>query len=515
MPQKQPVGAGQRIELLATAFTTGAAVMVVEILGTRVIGPVFGASLFVWSALLAVTLAALALGYYGGGIAIDRWPLGSVLGGAILAAGVALGLTPVISGLVLRACDQFGPRIGPLVSALVLFGPTLSLLGTVGPMVIRLANSEVQATGHRVGSVYAISTVGSLFGTFVTSFALVPAFETRQILTGTAVLLGIVGAAICARRGRPAAAVAALLPAIGLWHWSPALPEGIEMVDEARSPYGLVQVIDLKDRGVRLMRADHSIIGARAPDGSAAFAFLHMLEALPYMRPAAKDMLQIGLGIGSLPMALARFGVKTDVVEIDPDVVRFAVQHFAFRTEGETFVEDARTHLQRTPRKYDLVVHDTFTGGTTPEHLLSVEVLERIRAILRPSGVLALNFVGYSEGPHAEAAWAVARTVRAVFPNVRVFRDHPPAERSGTAGNLMFFASASSLDFQIPTDARFENEVCERTLRSFTSWEVLQQVPVGPTITDQRNPLARLQLPIAEEHFSAMKKLLPLEVWIR
>jgi spermidine synthase len=137
-------------------------------------------------------------------------------------------------------------------------------------------------------------------------------------------------------------------------------------------------------------------------------------------------MLEIGLGIGSLPSILTARGLDVDVVEIDRAVVRAAREYFGFSTRGETFVEDARTFLRRTERRYDLIVHDTFTGGTTPEHLLSLEVLRNIHDLLHPGGVLALNFVGYEDGPHAEATLLVARTVRAVFPKVRTFRDSAP-----------------------------------------------------------------------------------------
>src|SRR5204862_8012705 len=98
-------------------------------------------------------------------------------------------------------------------------------------------------------------------------------------------------------------------------------------------------------------------------------------------------------------------------------------QYFDFSTSGRVSVEDARTFLRRTESRYDVVVHDTFTGGSTPEHLFSLEVLERIRAILRPGGVLALNFLGAEE---TVATLAVARTIRQVFPIVRAFRDGPP-----------------------------------------------------------------------------------------
>jgi spermidine synthase len=224
-------------------------------------------------------------------------------------------------------------------------------------------------------------------------------------------------------------------------------------------------------------------------------------------------MLQIGLGTGALASALHGQRLVIDAVEIDPSVVRFAREYFGFQPTGTVYEEDARTFLGRAGPRYDIVVHDTFTGGTTPEHLLSREVLERVRDRLRPGGVLVLNFAGFVRGPGAEATWAVASTLRAAFANVRAFGDEPLEERADEGRNVIFFASDAPLAFAIPDVLHAENATCKRVLRSFQSWE-LPALPQGPVITDARNPLARLQLPVAEEHYEAMNKLLPPEVWL-
>jgi len=127
---------------------------------------------------------------------------------------------------------------------------------------------------------------------------------------------------------------------------------------------------------------------------------------------------------------------------------------------------------------------------------------------------LALNFVGYREGPRAEASRAVARTLRVAFGHVHAFADADPAADPDVAGNIIFFASDGPLTFAIPEDVRGENPVCGMVLRSFLRWEVLLRALDGPAITDARNPLGRMQLPIAEEHFDAMNKLLPAEAWL-
>lgn len=506
-------------ELLGTVFSTGAAVMVIEILGTRIIGPVFGVSLFVWAALLAVTLASLAAGCYAGGVAVDRSPTPRLPGLVVTLAGVFLGLGPIARRLVLGVSQDLGPRWGPLLSAALLFAPTLAALGMVGPIAVKLATDDLRTAGHRVGAIYAVSTAGSLIGTLITAFGLVPSFETNRILVGTSLFLVVWGVVLLLRQGRRGATAAILVPFLSLAVPSAQLPQGIAVVDRAQSLYGLVEVIDDTNRNVKFLRADHSVIGAqflgdRSTGFARGFAFLHQMEALRFFRPGAKDLLQIGLGIGSVPMSLRPYGIKSDVIDVDPAVVRFAQQYFGFATSGAIHVEDARTFLRRTSQQYDLIAHDPFTGGATPEHLLSVEVLRTLHGILRPGGVLALNFAGYQRGLNVEAGWAVARTLRAVFANVRAFRDTDLVDRPDDVANTIFFASDGSLYFTIPAAAKFESAACEATIRALPRREIFQSVPPGPIVTDELNPLARLQLATADGHFRAMNMLLPKEVWL-
>lgn len=510
-PRQRTMG---RAELFATVFTTGAVIMTVEIVGTRIVGPVFGVGLFVWSALLAVTLGALALGYYTGGRLADRTNDPRLLGSVIAVAGVLLGLVPLVSRSVLRASESLGPRGGALASAAVLFAPALVALGMTGPIAVKLATTSLTAAGRSIGAVYAVSTAGSLMGTLLIGFIAIPAFDANAILGVASATLLVVGGGALAWRGRPWSLALLFWPAVVGNAPELTLPSGFSLQDKSQSLHGLVEVILDANRGVRFLRSDHSLLGAEyVADGSSAFGFVYVLEAARYFRPHARDAFNIGLGTGVVPRSLAKRGLRVDVVEIDPAVVRFAQQYFGFSTTGDIIVDDARTVLQRTDRRYDLVIHDTFTGGTTPEHLLSLEVVERIRGILRAEGVLALNFVGFYEGPEAEATVAVARTLRAVFRNTRAYRDRAP-DPTKPVGNIIFFASDGSLDLLVPEHETFDSEAAEKITRSFGAWQTLQHVPDGPVITDARNPLARLQLPIAEAHFKSMNELLPADVWL-
>ncbi len=500
--------------LLATVFLTGAAVMVVEIVGTRILSPVFGVGIFVWSALLAVTMGSLALGYFLGGSLADRRPRPAALFATVLASGVLVALAPLLSRGVLALADPLGLRAGALLSGTLLFAPSVTSLGMVGPIAVRLANRRVAFTGRAAGMVYAVSTVGSLLGTLLTGFVLVPSFANEHVLAATSALLIAAALAGLLRRGRVWPALALAFP---VWAWFPfpAAPVGsVRVLETSQSLYGRLQVLDVADGGERFryLRCDRSLLGAqRSSTGESPFQYVYVIEGVHWARPRARSMLQIGLGIGSLPRRMERYGNRTDVVEIDPEVARLAREHFDFTPTGDVFLEDGRTFLRRTERRWDLIVHDTFTGGSTPAHLLSVEVLERIRALLEPSGVLLLNMVGYHEGVHAAASFTVARTLRWVFPVVRCIRDHAPGDRG--LGNLTFFAALEPIDLTIPA-AELPAGVPGDVLRSLEAWEVLRDVPPGPIATDSRNPLERLQLPVTERFVEEMRVLLPRQAWL-
>lgn len=495
-----------------TVFFSGGAVMVVEICGTRALSPAFGAGLYVWAALLAVTLGALAVGYYAGGAWADRQPAPRTLGLSLVIGAVALTSAVPLAPPLLQWGMLQDARFGSIVTASVLFGPALAALGMAGPIAVRLAMTEVRLAGHQVGRMYAISTAGSLVGTLLTAFVLIPIAETNIILLSAAGLLLVVGGLWLRGGARIAAAICLVVPALASSASSRALPADLKVIARAHSPYGLVEVIDDASRHVRLMRADHSIIGARRTDGTGAFAYTHVLEALHFARPEAKSLLQIGLGTGTLPLAMKRRGIEVESVEIDPGVARLAREYFDF--SGKVVIEDARTFLNRTAKKYDFIVHDTFTGGMTPAHLLSREVLERARALLRPKGIFVVNLPGFTDGPHAGGSHALARTMRAVFPIVRVFRDSAAKPGEPSLSNVLFFGSDEPFELKPPANASFESTTCERALRSLSRWEVTALPEAAPVVTDARNPLTWLQIPVADAHYQAMNTLLPPQAWL-
>jgi predicted membrane-bound spermidine synthase len=176
--------------LLSTVFITGACVLIIELTGTRILAPYFGSGIYTWSALITVTLAALALGYAFGGRLADRLPRADILYNLCLAAGLWTLSTPILASPLLSSLvDITDIRIALLISCCILYFPSLFLLGTVGPFVIRLIARQRETAGSVSGRVFAVSTAGSLFGALGTGFILIPNFGVQAIFTFCGTLL--------------------------------------------------------------------------------------------------------------------------------------------------------------------------------------------------------------------------------------------------------------------------------------------------------------------------------------
>ena len=415
--------------LYVTVTMTGAAVMILELLGTRIIGPFYGVSLYVWASLIAVTLIALALGYFVGGYLADRFPAVR-LSHVILAAALGTAVIPFLTSPVLRLTDSLGLRGGAFASALLLFSLPLTALAMVGPYVIKRATHDLRGVGTVAGSVYAVSTVGSVGGTLLLGFYLLPLFGTKTILITLSLLLAVLALLVvwqeqtadARARSMVATALGLGILAISGLASSPKPIEGFTVRSEAESLYGWVRVVDDERRGYRLMLSDASVISAvDLKLDRSVLGYQQVLSLLPLLRPQAAHALLIGLGGGHVARDLRSKGIVTDTIEIDPAVAAAARTLFHFEPTGRFLVGDARYEIKTLDRRYDVIIHDCFTGGTEPTHLLSLEMLSELRARLTEDGILALNYVGFQTGEGSDAVAALYRTLKSLFPHLRVF----------------------------------------------------------------------------------------------
>jgi spermidine synthase len=505
-----------RLGIFLTVFLTGAAVMVIELLGTRLVAPFYGASLYVWSSLISVTLIALAVGYFAGGRWADRARRVG-LAAIVSAAGVCTLLIPWLARPVLLATETLGLRGGAFTSALLLFFPSLALLGMVGPFAVKLATSRLEGVGSGAGTIYAVSTVGSVLGTLVLGFFLFPLVGSRTILVGLGLgllALGLLAALAERRRFDRSLTASALLAALGLGLMPgaaalepSAFGNGTFVVQSEReSLYGWVRVIDEPRRNLRLLSADASVIGAaNISDGVSRLGYQDIVGLIPALAGGMKKALLIGQGAGHMATVLEHnYGIATDTLEIDPAVAAAATDWFGFKPSGKAIVGDARYEIRRLQGPYDLIIHDCFTGGSEPTHLLTVEALGELRSLLADGGLIALNFVAFGDQGRNPALASVARTLGTVFPHYRVFAAEPGKDFD----DFILLAGMRPLEIQSPP-----LEAAQADWLRQRAFEV--DAGRGTVLTDDFNPLEHLQVRKAEHYREILVEWLGSDLLVR
>lgn len=512
------VSALDRTVLYLTVSLTGASVMVLELLGTRLIGPFYGVSIYVWSSLISVTMIALALGYWLGGMIADRIP-GLRLSYLIASAAVATLLIPILIRPVLLLTDPMGLRAGAFFSALLLFTVPLTLLAMTGPYVIKLAARQLANVGALSGSVYAVSTLGSVIGTIALGFYLLPMTGARAVLYGLSALLGLLASTLVLyeRRGL-GGNVATLCVAVIVFacfgggalayehHRPQPWGKGLTLLYESESVYGWVRVIDDQAQKVRFMMSDASTISAADLDNvrSGLLSYQWVTQRLPIFRPAARSALLIGLGGGHIAAGLERQGVKTDAIEIDPAVAYAASRYFHYHPSGDLLIGDARYQIRRLNKTYDFIIHDCFTGGSEPAHLMSIETLRELKAHLNSGGILAINFVGFTEGERRMPAQLVYRTLGEVFEHRRVYVSEPDSEFN----DFIFFAADEPINVHPEAaSARTLDLLAKRRFFGMTEGERI--------VTDDFNPLESLQVSKAEMYRKVLLERVGMDVLLR
>jgi spermidine synthase len=505
----QPHSRGFLVFLFLTSLVCGGLVMVVEVLGSRVIGPFFGASLFVWTSLITVTLLGLSLGYFTGGIMADRRDSPGYLYGIILVAGVAVLLVPALKKPVLDLTVNLGLRVGALAASTLLFGPALFLLGCVSPYIVKIAAREIRNIGRTVGLFSAVSTVGSFFGTIGTGFFLIAFFRVNQIFLtiGASLVALAVLYFILFGRTRSAVlllAVPFLIPG-GPDVRSKLLPNGttVTKVYDADSFYGNIKVLDRSfgDVHTRELLVDGVVQGGiDIANGMSVFDYYYYLQYIPYtLNPGGRNCLVIGLGPGTIPRWYEGMGIRTDVVDISPEVFSVAERFFGFQNSGVKIVADARYFLNCSTKRYDFVILDVFNGENTPVHVLSLESLRLVARCMNPGAVLGINTIG-SLSRESYMTMSVVKTLRQVFSTVQVFPTFDPAgnEWLGNVEIVAYNGPPRSVDRAQLRDFPFHPLAATAQARIGALFTPPPDAP-GMILTDNYNPVDFYDLPVKEE----------------
>ncbi len=493
-PPTVSVSVAQRRFYYLTAAINGAAIMIVEILGAKMLAPYVGTSHFVWTAQIAITLVALAVGYFFGGWKADRTSSVGWLYGSVFAAGAYLCLAVlVIEPLAYWALDiRLGLALGCLLTAAILFFVPLALLAMTSPFLVRFITISLTGVGGNVGRLSAISTLGSVIGTVLIGYILIPLLPNSSTMVITAFTLFALSAAHFYFWGRTKAqklAVTACLLLGGLsgyfgWTTQRYTDENLVELYRANSNFGLLQVMQ-SGTGDLFYLNDYltqNTYDTNRQQSTTMFTYMLHDLARAYTTNI-QEVLCIGLGVGIVPMQFAREGVKVDVVEINPDVVPLGQKYFGLSPEKLHLVfGDGRYFVAQNQKQYDAIVLDAFLGESSPSHLMSREAFSEMRRILRPSGTLVINCFGdFSPGKDFFIA-SLEKTLKDVFTNVRIHN-----ERNG--GNVFMVASPGQLSIQPPASFDHVHPACQFRVEQAFNRIVETDARHGIVLTDDYNPV--------------------------
>jgi len=444
-------------------FVVGAASLGAEIAAARLLAPWFGASTIVWANTIATVLVALSAGYAIGGRLADRAPHMAGLCRLVLLAAALLAVVPFVSGPILRTSVSAlsslsaGAFLGSLVGVLALVAVPVLLLGAVAPYAIRLSVDRVEEAGRVSGRLYAISTAGSLLGTFLSALLLIPLVGTRRTFLAFALALALVAVLGLRRRFAlaPAALVALLLIPVGTVKGG---ADGARVIMEQETPYQYARVTQQPD-GTRYLELNEGLAvhSVYRPWTYLTGNYWDDFLVLPLAARSAppRRIAILGNAGGTTARAYGHYfpGTEVDAVEIDRDLTRIGRRLFDLRGPRlRTFSADARPFLEGTRARYDAIFVDAYRQPYIPFYLATREFFTLVRERLAPGGVVIVNVGHPSDSSDLERV--LSSTMRSVFPNV--VRDPVEPTNSlvmasaGPVSSGRLFASSAAL----PPDLR-------------------------------------------------------------
>jgi spermidine synthase len=482
----------QRRYIWAVSFTSGMCVMALEMTASRIVSPHFGTSLTVWANVIGLILIALTGGYWLGGRWADRSPKLSTLLKLLAVAAVLAALIPLLAGPIARGVISAGQgmsggtliRLGSFVLIAALFVTPILLLGTTSPFIIKLLATDSRL-GETSGRVFALSTLGSIIGTFGPAFWLVPTIGTRAtvlLFSGilfTVVLVGLGGARL---------GILGLVPLVFI-PLAASLPikGGPGVLAEAESAYQFIQVKEAPNRD-RLLTFDEGMAVQSRERLTSPFVggYWDVALPLPSLSTAPRPkVLILGMAAGAIAKGMLdtrpEGALDLTGVELDPKVVELGHKLFSLdRTEKKMRVEidDARVFLERTDERFDMILLDVYANQRyIPPHVVTQEFFALAKSRLTVGGFLAANV--NTPKPDSPLLLAFFRTLGSVFPHVEAL--HMPH-----SWNKMLLASDGPLDWA-GAQSRMSEELRQQYL-PMLSWRHDADTTSGMLLTDDRAP---------------------------
>lgn len=414
--------------------------MILEMVGSRVLAPYLGSSIYTWTSLIGIIMGSLSIGYYYGGKIADKGATYKTLSRLILLAGILILITNLTKHIVLSVVTLVAPdiRMGSIIAGALLFVLPGVLLGMISPYAVKLRLANLSTTGSTVGNLYAISTLGSIVGTFLAGFYLISLFGTTGIIYILSITLILLSVFTYPKELSTIKFLIIFICVTFFYGGSSKLTANIKGLVDIDTDYNRVWIFPSVDKKsgkpTKVMNLNKQSASAIFLDSEElVYEYNKHFNLSGFFRPDMNSALLVGGAAYTYPVEfIKKFPNATlDVVEIDPALSELAKKYFYLKDSDrmKIYAEDGRVFLNKSDKKYNVVLMDVFNSHfSIPYHLTTVEAMQAVYNTLDDDGVVITNIISSVQGSLSGFYLAELSTYKKVFPRVLAFRVNASSE---------------------------------------------------------------------------------------
>lgn len=452
-----------------------------EMLASRLVTPYFGNTIYTWGAIISIFLLGSTVGYWLGGKNADRNHATTWLHMYFVLGTLMLAFTPLAAVEILPYLQGLSEPVGILTASLILFLLPNLCLSAIIPAITKDSLTQ-HFSGKNIGSLHAVSAIGSIAGTMITTFILIPNMDYRYSFAIFSGLLTICVIVLKLRQSLKSALMYAVLLIVSLvpinslvqeqWadnttiiHRDASVYHDLYVVeaDELFGEYGDYRMLLFGYGGVQ------GAIDQSNPERIAMQYVRNMIDIIDHNKPEFTNGFFIGHGVGTLSGYYEKKGRNIRTAEIDNKVYQISKQYFGYNGDGVVIGDGRRLLEQQADLSQDVIVMDAFNDTSIPFHLTTKEFFAITHNKLKEDGILVMNIVGSIMND--EVLNAIHSTISSVYGQTRVYATNP---LDSNDQNVFVIASKSA----IPTYTYPENT------------EII--LPAGELITDTHTKFNRL-----------------------
>lgn len=419
-----------------TTFIAGATGMIIELVASRILSPYLGNSNLIWTCIIGMMLAFMSLGYFIGGKLSDKHPKRNLLTLFLLNSATFISLIPMIEIYAIEPISKinFSLPLLAIICSTITFGIPSMFLATASPFAVKLKDKDLEEIGGVSGRMSALSTIGSIVGTFLAGFVLIPKLGVKNIILLVVIVLVILSYLIYEDKDikytLKTIATLVILVSLVLVGKKMFLQKHEDMILDTDSEYSRIWIKKFTNNSGKeynTLEVDTGYESIASGEKNLTAEYLKYYDLFNYYQENTENVLMIGGAAYTYPSYfLEQYkDKKIDVVEIDSKMTELAEKYFDLNTQNKNlniYHEDGRRYINTTQNKYDCILIDAFKGLNVPFQLTTEEALIQAKRNLNENGIVITNIISALDGKNANFIKYEYATYKKVFKDVKIFK---------------------------------------------------------------------------------------------